>query len=40
LGHSSTGADVHAVAEVIAPIVARARSAGLAGMRRSAARLV
>jgi cysteine desulfurase len=40
LGHSSTGADVHALAEVIGPIVARARSAGLAGLRRSAARLV
>lgn len=38
LGHTSTGADVRAVAEVIGPIVARARSAGLAGMRRSAAR--
>jgi cysteine desulfurase len=40
LGHTSTGADVRAVAEVIGPIVARARSAGLAGMRRSAKRLV
>jgi cysteine desulfurase len=38
LGHTSTGADVRAVAEAIGPVVARARSAGLAGMRR--ARLV
>jgi cysteine desulfurase len=38
LGHTTTGADVRAVAEAIGPVVARARSAGLAGMRR--ARLV
>jgi cysteine desulfurase len=39
LGHTSTAADVRALAEVIGPVVERARSAGLAGMRR-AARLV
>lgn len=37
LGHTSTRADVRAVAEVIGPVVARARGAGLAGMRRRAA---
>jgi cysteine desulfurase len=37
-GHTSTRADVRAVAEVIGPVVARARSAGMAGMRRSAAK--
>jgi cysteine desulfurase len=36
-GHTSTRADVRAVAEVIGPVVARARGAGLAGMRRRAA---
>ncbi|HEV2782122.1 MAG TPA: cysteine desulfurase family protein [Actinophytocola sp.] len=36
LGHTSTRADVRAVADVIGPVVARARSAGMAGMRRSA----
>jgi cysteine desulfurase len=35
LGHTSTKADVAAVAEVIGPVVERARAAGLAGMRRS-----
>jgi cysteine desulfurase len=39
LGHTSTPADVRALAEVIGPVVERARSAGLAGLRR-AARLV
>jgi cysteine desulfurase len=39
LGHTSTGADVRELAEVIGPVVERARSAGMAGMRRSAARL-
>jgi cysteine desulfurase len=36
LGHTSTRADVSALAEAIGPVVARARSAGMAGMRRSA----
>ncbi|HEX7660444.1 MAG TPA: cysteine desulfurase family protein [Pseudonocardiaceae bacterium] len=36
LGHSSARADVEAVAAAIGPVVTRARSAGLAGMRRSA----
>ncbi|HVV19212.1 MAG TPA: cysteine desulfurase family protein [Pseudonocardiaceae bacterium] len=36
LGHTSTHADVTAVAEVIGAVVDRARSAGLAGARRSA----
>jgi cysteine desulfurase len=36
LGHSSTRADVDAVAKVIGPVVERARGAGLAGLRRSA----
>jgi cysteine desulfurase len=35
-GHTSTPADVHAVAEAIGPVVARARNAGLVGLRRSA----
>ncbi len=35
LGHTSTTADVDAVAAVIAPVVERARSAGTAGSRRS-----
>jgi cysteine desulfurase len=39
LGHTTTAADVRAVAEVIGPVVARARSAGLAGMRRTASKL-
>jgi cysteine desulfurase len=38
LGHTSTHADVHAVAEAIGPAVQRARNAGLAGIRRSAAK--
>jgi cysteine desulfurase len=38
LGHTSTRADILAVAEAIGPVVARARSAGMAGMRRSAAK--
>jgi len=37
LGHSSTVADVRALARVIGPVVERARSAGLAGRRRRAA---
>ncbi|GAA1998165.1 cysteine desulfurase [Nakamurella flavida] len=35
LGHSSTEADVRALAEVIAPVVERARRAAVAGARRS-----
>ena len=35
LGHTSTDDDVRALAEAIGPVVERARSAGLAGMRRS-----
>jgi cysteine desulfurase len=35
LGHSSTAADVKALTDVIGPVVQRARSAGLAGLRRS-----
>ncbi|WP_436501876.1 cysteine desulfurase family protein [Actinokineospora sp. HUAS TT18] len=35
LGHTSTEADVDALIEAIGPVVERARSAGLAGMRRS-----
>jgi cysteine desulfurase len=38
-GHTSTPADVHAVAEAIGPVVARARNAGLVGLRRSAAQV-
>jgi cysteine desulfurase len=38
LGHTSTRADVRALVEAIGPVVERARSAGLAGMRRSASR--
>ncbi|HEY0641154.1 MAG TPA: cysteine desulfurase family protein [Pseudonocardiaceae bacterium] len=34
LGHTSTAADVDAVLAAIGPVVARARSAGLAGLRR------
>ena len=37
LGHTSTPADVLALAEVIGPVVERARNAGLVGLRRSAA---
>ncbi|SHG04976.1 cysteine desulfurase family protein [Streptoalloteichus hindustanus] len=36
-GHTSTAADVAAVRAVIGPVVERARNAGLAGLRRSAA---
>ena len=35
LGHTSTRADVRAVAEAIGPVVARARKAGLVGQRRT-----
>jgi cysteine desulfurase len=35
LGHTSTHADVEKLATVIGPVVERARTAGLAGMRRS-----
>ena len=35
LGHTSTRADVEELASVIGPVVERARTAGLAGMRRS-----
>ncbi len=35
LGHTSTHADVEKLADVIGPVVERARTAGLAGMRRS-----
>ncbi|WP_018682154.1 cysteine desulfurase family protein [Actinokineospora enzanensis] len=34
LGHTSTAADVRALAEAIGPVVERARNAGLAGLRR------
>ncbi|TDD41563.1 cysteine desulfurase family protein [Saccharopolyspora elongata] len=37
LGHTSTAADVQALTEAIGPVVQRARSAGLAGLRRSSA---
>jgi cysteine desulfurase len=40
LGHTSTKADVDALAEAIGPAVERARNAGLSGMRRSAAKEV
>ncbi|MCP2259918.1 cysteine desulfurase [Streptoalloteichus tenebrarius] len=36
-GHTSTAADVDAVRAAIGPVVERARNAGLAGLRRSAA---
>jgi cysteine desulfurase len=36
LGHTSTAADVAAVAEAIGPVVDRARRAGIAGLRRAA----
>jgi cysteine desulfurase len=35
LGHTSTHADVEKLVSVIGPVVERARTAGLAGMRRS-----
>jgi cysteine desulfurase len=34
LGHNSTAADVQALTDVIGPVVQRARSAGLTGLRR------
>jgi cysteine desulfurase len=37
LGHTSTPADVRALADAIGPVVDRARNAGLVGLRRSAA---
>ncbi|MFC7340908.1 cysteine desulfurase family protein [Saccharopolyspora griseoalba] len=37
LGHSSTASDVQELTEAIGPVVRRARSAGLAGLRRSSA---
>jgi cysteine desulfurase len=40
LGHTSTKADVAALAQAIGPAVERARTAGLSGMRRSAAKEV
>jgi cysteine desulfurase len=36
LGHTSTRADVRALADAIGPVVERARNAGLVGLRRSA----
>ncbi|MFI9010276.1 cysteine desulfurase family protein [Actinosynnema sp. NPDC053489] len=36
LGHTSTAADVRELAEVIGPVVERARTAGIAGMKRLA----
>ncbi|GAB2984173.1 cysteine desulfurase family protein [Saccharothrix stipae] len=36
LGHTSTAADVRELAEVIGPVVDRARTAGIAGMKRLA----
>jgi cysteine desulfurase len=39
LGHTSTRADVLALADAIGPVVARARNAGLVGLRRAAARV-
>ncbi|WP_424188817.1 cysteine desulfurase family protein [Actinokineospora sp. G85] len=38
LGHTSTVADVRALASAIGPVVERARNAGLAGLRRRAAK--
>nr|CTQ92308.1 Cysteine desulfurase (EC 2.8.1.7) [Kibdelosporangium sp. MJ126-NF4] len=38
LGHTSSKADVQALAQAIGPAVERARNAGLSGMRRSAAK--
>ena len=34
LGHTSVAADVEAVVDAIGPVVERARSAGMAGLRR------
>jgi cysteine desulfurase len=39
LGHTSTSADVQALAEAIGPVVERARNAGLVGLRRNASRV-
>ena len=39
LGHTSTRADVTALADAIGPVVERARSAGLVNMRRAATRV-
>jgi cysteine desulfurase len=39
LGHTSTHADVRALAEAIGPVVDRARNAGLVGLRRAASRV-
>ncbi len=39
LGHTSTHADVLALAEAIGPVVERARNAGLVGLRRAASRV-
>jgi cysteine desulfurase len=39
LGHTSTAADVRAVAEAIGPVVERARNAGLVNLRRAASRV-
>jgi cysteine desulfurase len=36
LGHTSTAADVRELAEVIGPVVERARTAGIAGLKRLA----
>ncbi|HEX9338547.1 MAG TPA: hypothetical protein VF892_21800, partial [Pseudonocardiaceae bacterium] len=36
LGHTTTSADIARVGEVIGPVVARARAAGIVGVRRSA----
>ena len=38
LGHTSTAAEVRELAEVIGPVVERARTAGIAGMKRLAGR--
>ncbi|MFE9745513.1 cysteine desulfurase family protein [Saccharothrix saharensis] len=38
LGHTSTAADVRELAEVIGPVVERARTAGIAGLKRLAGR--
>jgi len=39
LGHTSTSADVRALADAIGPVVERARNAGLVGLRRKASRV-
>jgi cysteine desulfurase len=39
LGHTSTRADVRALAEAIGPVVARARKAGLVNLRRAASKV-